>query len=178
MNTFFISDTHFGHEACYSKFVCEDGQPLRPFKNADEGDFEMMTRWNSVVKDDDIVYHLGDVTLNRKPLVGLNILYRLKGRKILVKGNHDIYKLSEYTKHFEDVVGTASIDGMVLSHVPLHPQHIDRWTANIHGHTHSYSVRGAYPGTKDPKYFCVSVEQIDYTPISLAQLKVAMAARV
>lgn len=156
--------------------MCEDGQSLRPHGSAAAGDLAMITNWNNVVKKDDIVYHLGDVTLARKP-EALQILYRLNGRKILVKGNHDIFSINEYIKHFEDVVGTASIDGMVLSHIPLHPNHAERWSANIHGHTHSYSVRGQYPGTKDPKYFCVSVEQINYTPISLAQVKVAMAKR-
>ena len=39
-----------------------------------------------------------------------------------------------------------------------------RFGCNIHGHTHASRVLDDM-GNIDPNYFCVSVEQIDYTPI-------------
>lgn len=55
-NVFFTADNHFGHENII-KF-CN-----RPFKDANEMDSVMVHRWNEVVPDDGIVYHLGDFTL-------------------------------------------------------------------------------------------------------------------
>ena len=101
-NVFFISDTHFGHEKTCSTFKNKDGTPLRPFANAQEMDEEMVKRWNETVGPNDKVYHLGDVVINRKSLA---ILDRLNGDKVLIKGNHDIFKLSDYVKYFRDIRG-------------------------------------------------------------------------
>ena len=51
---YFIADTHFNHENIIE--YCN-----RPFKNAKEMSEYIITKWNSVVTQKDIVYHLGDV---------------------------------------------------------------------------------------------------------------------
>lgn len=51
---YFIADTHFNHTNIIK--YCK-----RPFKDANEMNEYIIEKWNSVVKDDDIVYHLGDV---------------------------------------------------------------------------------------------------------------------
>ena len=58
-----------------------------------EMDEEMIKRWNETVRPNDKVYHLGDVVINRKALTTLS---RLNGDKVLIRGNHDIFKLEEY----------------------------------------------------------------------------------
>ena len=55
--TWITSDTHFFHNRIIQY---ED----RPFANAMEMNEQMIERWNSVVRKDDLVYHLGDVMLN------------------------------------------------------------------------------------------------------------------
>lgn len=52
---YLISDTHFGQDTKGLKLIFE-----RPF-NQKENIEELIKRWNIVVKDDDEVYHLGDV---------------------------------------------------------------------------------------------------------------------
>ena len=80
---YFISDTHFGHDAVYT-FVNKDGSRVRDFADtAEEGDQVMIERWNSVVGQYDKVYHLGDVAFPRRKLA---LLEQLNGKKIL-KGN-------------------------------------------------------------------------------------------
>jgi calcineurin-like phosphoesterase family protein len=129
----------------------------------------MVENWNKVVKPIDRVYHLGDVTMSAKASA-FEIFRRLNGKKVLIKGNHDLAKLSVYAEHFDDVRGSHQFDGLILTHIPIHPDSLARWGANVHGHTHANSVKKTQ-GQKDPRYVCVSVEQINYTPISLEQTK-------
>ncbi|WFT86851.1 metallophosphoesterase [Rhizobium leguminosarum] len=84
---YYISDTHLGHERLLSM------QP-RPFASIDEHDEYIIEAWNSVVGVDDIVYHLGDFafSLTRDADRIREIFSRLKGRKYLIIGNHDVDK--------------------------------------------------------------------------------------
>lgn len=160
-NTFFISDTHFGHKNIIT-FKKSDGQLLRPFDSVDAMNETMVNNWNDVVKDCDVVYHLGDVVINRN---ALPILDRLNGRKVLIKGNHDIFKLKDYVKYFDDIRAYKIMPehGIVCSHIPIHPESMSRWRVNIHGHLHNNTLN-------DKRYLCVSVEQINYTPISFNEI--------
>lgn len=169
---FLTSDTHFGHKNI-CKFTNYDGSPVRPWDDADEMDEEMVKRWNETVGPNDKVYHLGDVVINRKSLA---ILDRLNGDKVLIKGNHDIFKLNDYTKYFRDVRSYHVMNGMILSHIPISKDSIARFGTNIHGHTHGNRVRKPcgvdaktgqilYSDQIDPDYFCVCVEQTDFRPI-------------
>jgi calcineurin-like phosphoesterase family protein len=172
-SVFLTSDTHFGHvNIC--NFTNYDGSPVRPWDSVEEMDEEMVKRWNDTVGLKDKVYHLGDVVINRK---SLQILDRLNGDKVLIKGNHDIFPLKDYVKYFRDIRAYHVMNGCILSHIPVHKESIARFGANIHGHTHGNRVMktvGAYTdGTLirskdkiDPDYFCVCVEQTDYTPIA------------
>ena len=156
---FLVSDTHFGH-AGVCRFLRDDGTKLRPWDNADEMDEEMVRRWNETVRPNDKVYHLGDVVINRK---ALKTLSRLNGDKVLIKGNHDIFKLEEYTEYFRDIRGYHVMNGMILSHIPVHEESLARFGTNIHGHLHYHRVKK--DGVIDVRYHCVCVEQTDYRPI-------------
>jgi len=164
--TWLISDTHFGHNKTCTVFKRDDGSPLRPFKDAEEMDEELVKRWNERVSKNDKVYHLGDVVIARKSLA---ILDRLNGDKVLIKGNHDIFKLNDYTKYFRDIRGYHVMSGLIHSHVPIHRDSIERFGCNVHGHLHYRRV--LINGEIDSKYFNVSVECIDYAPILLEDLK-------
>ena len=168
-----ISDTHFGHEKTCTVFKRSDGSPLRPFANAEEMDEFMIKAWNERVRPGDKVYHLGDVVINRK---FLHVLGRLNGDKVLIRGNHDIFKLEDYTEYFRDVRGYHVMNGLILSHVPVHHAQLGRFGANIHGHLHANRVMlpaGIDPHTRDvlygpdvdQRYYNVSVEQTDFAPV-------------
>ena len=122
----------------------------------------MEQAWNRVVGANDKVYHLGDVAMQGRHL---EILHRLNGTKVLIKGNHDMEKASRYLQYFKDIRGSHMLDKLVLTHVPVHPASLTRWRGNIHGHLHSYAVM-LDESHEDPKYFCASVERIDFTPVS------------
>lgn len=167
-SVFLTSDTHFGHtNIC--KFHNFDGTKTRPWDSVEEMDEDMVKRWNETVGPKDKVYHLGDVVINRK---SLSILDRLNGDKVLIKGNHDIFKLNDYTKYFRDIRGYHVMNGCILSHIPIGKGNIARFGTNIHGHTHGNRVMktvrkfGIFKKEViDPDYFCVCVEQTDFKPI-------------
>ena len=164
--TFFIADTHFGHDNICT-FKRADGSPLRPFFSAQEMDEEMIKRWNERVRPKDTVYHLGDVLINKKHF---GTLARLNGDKVLIKGNHDIFDVSKYLEYFRDIRAYHILNDMILSHIPIHPASLDRFKTNIHGHLHSTRVL-TETGNIHKDYFCVSVEHTDYTPMSLEDVR-------
>ena len=176
--TFLTSDTHFGH-AGVCRFLRNDGvTKLRPWDTPEEMDEEMVRRWNERVRPKDKVYHLGDVVINRK---ALDIMSRLNGDKVLIRGNHDIFKLEDYTKYFRDVRGYHVMSGMILSHIPVHEESIGRFGVNVHGHLHANRVMRRAESTVefmergvrswiDPRYHCVCVEQTDFAPILLEDM--------
>ena len=157
---------------------------LRPWDTAAEMDEAMIKAWNDRVQPNDTVYHLGDVVINRK---ALKTLLRLNGRKVLIKGNHDIFKLEDYTPYFADIRAYKIIDGMIMSHIPLHESALYRFGTNLHGHTHSNRVKKArgvdartgeilYSDENDVRYHCVCVEQTDFAPISYEDVKTRIVA--
>ena len=175
---FLISDTHFGHEKTCTTFKRDDGSPLRPFSCAEEMDEFMVKSWNERVRPNDKVYHLGDVVIARKCL---KTLARLNGDKVLIRGNHDIFQLEDYTTYFRDIRGYHVMNGLILSHVPVHTDSLARFGANIHGHLHANRVRQArgvdvktgeilYSKEIDPRYHCVCVEHTEFAPISLEEV--------
>jgi calcineurin-like phosphoesterase family protein len=158
--TFLISDTHFGHtNIC--RFVRDDGSPLRPWSDINLMDDHLVERWNRVVSPQDKVYHLGDVAIPRR---GLKRLKELNGRKILIKGNHDIFKLQDYLLYFDDIRGSHYMDGYILTHIPVHTENLNRYKANIHGHLHYRNICHQ-DGSLDGRYQNVCVEHVNYEPI-------------
>lgn len=170
-NVFLISDTHFGH-ANICKFQGHAGQKLRPWDDVAEMDEAMIANWNAAVGPKDKVYHLGDVVIARRKLA--EIMPRLNGDKVLIKGNHDIFKLSDYTAHFRDIRAYHKLDRALLSHVPMHPDSVTRFKGNIHGHLHDGVVRRETEVSleeqyeRDPRYLSVCVEHWNYTPVELS----------
>jgi len=162
-----MSDPHFGHVNILT-FNREDGTPLRDFETIEEMDQTIVDNWNKVVRDVDQVYMLGDIAMHHRCLP---ILDRLKGTKVLVRGNHDTGKLSQYSKYYKDIRGCAIRHKCIMTHIPIHPQCMSRWKLNIHGHLHSNNITTKEGWTEhDTRYVCVCVEQIDYTPVNLEQL--------
>lgn len=157
-NIWLISDTHFNHSNIIK--YCD-----RPYKNTSEMDWDMVEKWNSVVKPNDHVYHLGDVYMKSSKGYIENLLSSLNGKKRLILGNHDNGKDQILLRHFEKIMLWRNFNKVVLSHIPLRQESIPGERLNVHGHIH----RNKSP---DGPYKCVCVEQINYTPINLEEIKV------
>jgi calcineurin-like phosphoesterase family protein len=139
-------------------------------------DEAMIKSWNERVRPNDKVYHLGDVVINRR---ALKTLSRLNGDKVLIRGNHDIFRDTEYMEYFRELRAYHVMNGMILSHIPVHEASLGRFGTNIHGHLHASRVKRArgvdaktgavlYSDENDLRYHCVCVEQTpDFAPILL-----------
>ena len=155
---YLIADTHFGH----FNIIRYCG---RPFTSVDEMNGRMIYNWNSIVTPEDTVYHLGDFSLGSAEWVR-NYRYQLVGNIELIFGNHDHRSVGFWNKlGIKAHKRPITVDSMLFSHAPvMHPE-----LPNIHGHTHekNTNIEGIH--------VCVSVEQIDYTPISLDKIKERVA---
>jgi calcineurin-like phosphoesterase family protein len=162
MKTFFIADHHF-HHANILSFRDKEGELIRPgFTDVTHMNEYMVEKWNDVVGKNDRVYVGGDVIM-RTSVKYFDILERLNGRKILIKGNHDNAKLNTYAKYFSDIRSENHFHTpdkqhmIILTHRPI-ILHENRSLFNVHGHTHDFCLNS-------PRYINISVEQIDYTPV-------------
>ncbi len=160
---YFISDTHFGHKGILS---FPSTKPFRPFDSIEEHDEELVKRWNETVSPKDIVWHMGDFCFGKR---NIDIAGRLNGSKRLVMGNHDMYAVEDYLKHFDRVFGCAEYKGMILSHMPVHPSQFPRYYLNVHGHLHTNHILKD-DGKKDNRYFNVSCENTGLKPLPLDEV--------
>jgi calcineurin-like phosphoesterase family protein len=178
---FIISDTHFRHQNILKFTDSATGALVRGdrFADVDEMDEHMIERWNSVIKQGDIVYHLGDVVMGDKEWFKKN-WPRLKGSKRLIVGNHDDIPFLSAGGFFKKVGMWRMFPefGLMLSHVPLHPSNLLRMVKpngvwpddcesllNLHGHIHqNASPEGPYRN--------MSVEAVNYTPVNIEELRV------
>jgi len=152
---FFISDLHFGHKNIINFAGCHRGG-----SNVEEHDEWIIEQWNSVVKKKDTVYVLGDVAFSRE---GLAKCSRLLGNKNLILGNHDRYRVEEYSQYFRVRSGIFKHAGHWLTHAPIHSESL-RNIDNIHGHMHHKKI-------DDDRYINVCVEQVGGVPISIDEIR-------
>lgn len=165
-NKFCIADTHFFH-ANILKFIDDKGKRIRGiFSSLQEMHEYMVEKWNSVVKPEDYVYHLGDVTFQYHTAFNI-LMRRLNGRKTLIVGNHDKiwnpalqanFQKCELWKGFKEL-------GFTMTHIPQRLDALRDGFCNVHGHTHQNKLA-------DPHYINVCVETRDYTPVSFEELAV------
>jgi calcineurin-like phosphoesterase family protein len=97
--------------------------------------------WNSKVKPNDIVFHLGDVSwynINKTK----DIIFKLSGQKILIKGNHDKSQIKEFFNTGHDYLNLRIDDHiLILFHFPiLEWDRRHHSSFHLHGHVHGRSL--------------------------------------
>lgn len=146
---YFYSDPHFGH----AKIIEYSN---RPFSSVEEMNETLVSRYNSIVNEQDLVYFMGDIALyDAGTYISL-----LKGEKILIMGNHDKRKSVTFWLKcgFKEVHKKELVwrDRYILSHHPL--DKVPEGMVNIHGHIHEKPSAGS-------AYRNVCVEKTNYAPI-------------
>jgi len=159
-NIWLISDTHFFH-----KNIIKYAD--RPFADVNQMNKTIIINWLKKVRKDDKIFHLGDIGFGKADNL-IKIFKNLPGYKILIRGNHDkgfndsvLHKMG-----FNEIYKYPIIleEKYILSHKPLEAV-IGSNMINICGHIHEQE-------TGHIEQINVSVEQINYTPISFKKLKI------
>lgn len=187
---YFTSDTHFLHENIIK--YCN-----RPFNNIGHMDEVIVNNWNSMITDDDTIFHLGDFCWGGKG-EWIHFMHRLRGKKILIQGNHDrdkdipIEMWNEIYPAFVNIeVKDDKPQRITLCHYPMiswHQSHKGAW--QFFGHMHNASIKPQkehieggdevasflkeeYKYSDKLRYdqYDVGVDGNDYSPISYYQIK-------
>lgn len=158
-----ISDTHFGHKNIIT-------YENRPFCSVEGMNNHLIKKWNELVTNDDLVYHLGDVYMQMSRSDIMNVLNKLNGDIILVLGNHDEDNFNFFRKcgRFIEVSPYPIVvdDWIILSHEPMYMGKNTPYV-NIHGHVHGDSRYASVSETGG----CVCVEKSNFYPIDFDKLK-------
>ena len=158
---YFISDLHFGHEkimGCAGDYRLGDDHV--------EHMHITIALWNARIRKNDTIYVLGDIAMTRE---GLAACKELRGNKMLVRGNHDVYRTKDYLEVFNEVYGIRTYKGFWISHAPIHPNEL-RGRKNIHGHVHQNIITNGY-GERDERYISVCVESTDGAPVLFTDIR-------
>ena len=83
--TLFTAETHFGHQAVLGHRL----GLARPFPDIEAHDEALIAAWNAIVRPGDTIWHLGDFCHRCSEERAQEIFSRLRGRKFLMRGNHD-----------------------------------------------------------------------------------------
>jgi calcineurin-like phosphoesterase family protein len=156
---YFTSDTHFGDP----RVLRIDRRPFQTMALHDE---ELVRIWNSVVSNDDDIWHLGDFMLSRKGNPE-DLLKMLNGRKHLIIGNNDPHATLSAAgwasvQHYAEL----DLDGhlVILCHYPFRTWNkMGKRSINLHGHSHGRLK-------KMPRQFDVGVDARSLRPVTLGQL--------
>lgn len=130
---YFTADHHFGHALMLT---------MRPFSTTDEMDRALIDAWNATVREDDIVWHLGDFSYCDVDRTRA-IFNQLKGRKRLILGNHDLDNRGNVRKTLVDLAWDQppthyaeckqAGERIILNHYAMRT-----WSASCHGSWHFY----------------------------------------
>ena len=172
MKIFLTSDTHFCHDR---DFIYKP----RGFENAEDMSNAIVEKWNSVVTDDDIVYHLGDVMLNDNEK-GIEYLKKLKGKIFLLTGNHDTASRRKLYNECPNVTNCGNYVIIVhegysfyLSHYPTLTSNPDdikplkTRVINLCGHSH---IKNRFKDMDKGLIYHVEVDCHNNFPISLDEI--------
>lgn len=175
---FFTSDLHFGHRNIL-KFCS------RPWDTVEEMNEGLINNWNSVVKENDIVFNLGDFAFASNS-TWKSILERLNGKHYLILGNHDVqrYPGDNIMKLFDRVEQQmiVKIDQrfVYLNHYP-YLCYGGAWKSpnsavwQLFGHVHSSPISNGKDFNRlvnlFPFQYDVGVDNNNYTPVSWEQIK-------
>lgn len=178
---FWTSDSHYFHNNILK--YCN-----RPFETVEAMNEALVANWNSVVKPDDHVYHLGDFCFGNVEKWNWCLEPgRLNGHIHLILGNHDperVFRDGTMFGRFDsiDFQKILIIEGwtVILNHFPFlsFSNNLDHKVMQLFGHIHSGpdGIGNVMTGGKELQWnqYDVGVDNNNYTPVSWAQIKERM----
>lgn len=178
---YFASDYHFFH----SNVIKFD---KRPFNHVKEMNEFLIEKWNETVKEDDIVFYLGDLSWSGHKQTKY-ILDQLSGKIHLILGNHDkMRNILKFKDRFESIghymdlyvkdsdVSENFYQHIVMFHYPIYSwnrAHYGSW--QLHGHCHNSLLNTPF-GEEfyKRKVLDMGCNAWDYKPVSYETIKSIM----
>ena len=162
----YIADCHFSHKTLLT------AMDKRPFETVEEMNEHMIMQWNETVQASDEVYILGDFSFASAAETA-EILKRLKGRKILIIGNHDYYlsnrnfpkDLFEWADHYKEIHDFKR--KVILCHYPVFCYPGQYRVSSVTG-PYAYMLYGHVHNTRDERLlnrFIKETRESVYRPI-------------
>lgn len=176
---FSTADQHWHHARIIE--YCQ-----RPFSNVEEMDEKLITNWNNVVGDDDIVFHLGDFAKGGSSEWS-RLLQRLKGKIYLILGNHDLKTIGASFSRLEGAAMQMiiNVDGqrIYLNHYPFlcyGGAYPNIW--QLFAHVHTCPAKAGIDFSRlsmlFPTQYDVGVDNNNFTPVSYGQIKTIIRRQI
>ena len=178
MNMYFTADLHLYHKNIIK--YCN-----RPFKNLYEMHEVIRNNWNAIVKPEDSIYVLGDISFGTAEQTAEE-LSKLNGKKFLILGNHDLKRRKlldtgqfEWVKHYHElkVWDTKSTNRrgqyIILNHYAQRVWNCSHYGAwHLYGHSH-----GSLPDDPNALSWDVGVDNNDFAPVSYERVREIMETK-
>ena len=172
---YYISDTHFNDQKIFDK--CK-----RPFESLCKMNEIIIKKWNKKVKDEDIVYVLGDIGKDDDPSI-IDIFKKLKGHKHLIVGNHDESFISfikksnifETIKYIDLIIDNGV--KVCICHYPLLDwSEFNRGSYLVYGHIHNKTIKNGKEYQQIKEYYSdknaynCGIDVVGYVPVTLKEM--------
>ena len=160
--TWVWSDLHLGDRGALQAFD-------RPLGDVDQMNRHLLREWRCRVRSDDTIICLGDIAhpdawRDRRQVLDIR---DCPGKRVLVLGNHDVDPLNPLNAlvidRTEATLAAPGNPSLVLTHVPL--RRVPAGWVNVHGHIHQER------SPTDERHINVSVEQLDYRPARMSDIR-------
>lgn len=162
---YFTSDLHIGHANILH--ICQ-----RPFDNIQDMNETIIHNWNQRVQAKDTVYILGDFFFRMDVEDANAIIKKLKGKKISIKGNHDLkYDQSLFEEICDFKVVKYNRKKFILMHYPLLEwPHYFQGGIHLHGHQHNTQEYNLEMQKQGILRYDVGVDANNFKPISIDEI--------
>ena len=162
---YFTADLHLGHRNIIK-------HADRPFDSVEEMNETLINNINSFVTNNDTLYLLGDIAFIIEKEEANELIKRINGKKIFIKGNHDRHYDESL---FEEICDYKEIKynktKFILMHYPLRSwNHMRSGSIQLHGHIHAPRQYNLNNRGKGIYQYDVGVDANDYCPVSIDQI--------
>ena len=174
---YFTSDWHWNHDPKWPVPIWK----MRGHSSKEEHNETIIDTTNSIVRENDVLVNVGDITLNCKEEEFENLISRIKCKNIyLLWGNHNspcktIYQrevkslnvgdVEIYPLKYKNIIFVGhylelTVDGqyIVVNHYPLMSwNHMQHNSIHLHGHEHG-GLNTSLPSCKNGKILDVGID--------------------
>lgn len=162
---YMIGDCHYGHSNIHLKFRKE-------FSSQEEHNETIHQNIMNTGNKQDCLWLLGDIFFKESEFWRLSAYAKKFQHVYYILGNHCKPSVVRYAMQHKNIsiMGVEQRWGLWLTHIPVMQQEMYRAKGCIAGHLHTKQVLTP-SGELDERYFIVSCEQVNYTPVSLEYIR-------